>query len=209
MRFGLHSGPVTAGVLKGEKARFQLFGDTMNTASRMESTGIPNQIQLSGVTAAILQSSGKGDWLTEREELVPVKGKGEMQTFWLVAKNKQNRRLSEGASFNSFSKEFLAPQPNIDISIQPILAAQESVPWGECYVNESFYCRDGDAMRETDDRHNRLIDWNVTLLLDLLKKIVSTTKINSRVIVLFAEAFTLIAYIFIVNPGCPEGQMQR
>jgi class 3 adenylate cyclase len=46
MRLGLHSGPVTAGVLRGEKSRFQLFGDTVNTAARMESNGRSGKIQV-------------------------------------------------------------------------------------------------------------------------------------------------------------------
>lgn len=59
LRIGLHSGPVTAGVLRGERARFQLFGDTMNTAARMEQTGIKNRIQISQSTANCLHAGGK------------------------------------------------------------------------------------------------------------------------------------------------------
>jgi class 3 adenylate cyclase len=47
MRIGLHSGQVTGGVLRGERSRFQLFGDTVNTAARMEHTGAKGKIQIS------------------------------------------------------------------------------------------------------------------------------------------------------------------
>lgn len=73
LRFGLHSGAVTAGVLRGAKARFQLFGDTVNTASRMESTGVKGKIQASDSTAHLLVTNGKRDWVVPREEKVHAK----------------------------------------------------------------------------------------------------------------------------------------
>lgn len=84
LRIGLHSGPTTGGVLRGQRARFQLFGDTVNTASRMESTGEGGKIQVSQATADLLIADGKGKWLEKRNELVAAKGKGEMQTYWVV-----------------------------------------------------------------------------------------------------------------------------
>lgn len=79
MRVGLHSGAVTAGVLRGAKSRFQLFGDTVNTASRMESTGEMGKIQVSEITANLIVQSGKKHWLKEREGTISVKGKGHMK----------------------------------------------------------------------------------------------------------------------------------
>jgi len=85
MRFGLHSGPVMAGVLRGEKSRFQLFGDTVNTASRIESSGAKNRIHISESTANELTSAGKSAWLRKREEKIKAKGKGALQTYWVEA----------------------------------------------------------------------------------------------------------------------------
>lgn len=86
MRIGLHSGPVTAGVLRGDKGRFQLFGDTVNTASRMESNGIKGRIHVSESTAALLPEN----WLSEREDRIVAKGKGELLTFFVDPTNGRN-----------------------------------------------------------------------------------------------------------------------
>eukprot|EP00977_Amphora_coffeiformis_P000685 scaffold149_cov179-Amphora_coffeaeformis.AAC.8 len=97
LRTGLHSGPVTAGVLRGERARFQLFGDTMNTTARIESTGKAGRIHLSQTTADILTESGKSHWVVARTDRVHAKGKGELQTFWLSTLDEE-KDGSEGKS---------------------------------------------------------------------------------------------------------------
>eukprot|EP00980_Cylindrotheca_fusiformis_P025951 scaffold14981_cov90-Cylindrotheca_fusiformis.AAC.1 len=95
LRTGIHSGQVTAGVLRGERSRFQLFGDTMNTASRMEHTGERNRIQLSQATADLLKAADLGQWIIPRVSKIFVKGKGDMQTYWLRKSKVRKSKTSD------------------------------------------------------------------------------------------------------------------
>lgn len=80
----LLTGTIIAGVLRGERARFQLFGDSVNTTARIESTGLPDQIHISEQTAQELTKREKSDWFIQREDKVVAKGKGQLQTYWLL-----------------------------------------------------------------------------------------------------------------------------
>eukprot|EP00980_Cylindrotheca_fusiformis_P018538 scaffold6132_cov80-Cylindrotheca_fusiformis.AAC.1 len=98
LRVGIHSGQVTAGVLRGERSRFQLFGDTMNTAARMEHSGERNRVQISQATADLLSEAGFSNWATPRKSNIYLKGKGDMQTYWLRKSKSTRRTVQRGLS---------------------------------------------------------------------------------------------------------------
>jgi len=82
LRIGIHSGPVVAGVIGIRKFSYDLWGDTVNIASRMESQGLPGSIQVSATTYERLRDR----YLFEERTPIQVKGKGEMITYLLISK---------------------------------------------------------------------------------------------------------------------------
>ncbi|MEG4168565.1 MULTISPECIES: adenylate/guanylate cyclase domain-containing protein [unclassified Microcoleus] len=101
IRIGIHTGPVVAGVIGTKKFIYDLWGDTVNVASRMECQGLPGYIQ---VTTAIYELL-KSRYLFEERGAIAVKGKGEMIAYWLKAKKDDSAVTIESCQTNSTPSE--------------------------------------------------------------------------------------------------------
>eukprot|EP00934_Nitzschia_sp_Nitz4_P001033 Nitzschia sp. Nitz4//scaffold68_size99682//65007//67537//NITZ4_004572-RA/size99682-snap-gene-0.3-mRNA-1//1//CDS//3329556617//1033//frame0 len=155
LRIGVHSGPVTGGVLRGERSRFQLFGDTMNVCSRVESTGTAGRIQLSVECAQQLIANGKehpgqrkrGN-SNDRVKTQIVFG---VLLLWLL-----QYWLSMGCCSND-------RRASSSVSSGELLGIYEPM---EDDLNSSTTAR-------VCPKTSRLVDWNVKMLSDILKAIVA------------------------------------
>lgn len=148
MRIGLHSGPITGGILRGERSRFQLFGDTINTAARMESNSMRGRIQVSEQTADLLFAASKENWLIKREDKIDAKGKGKLQTYWLDIKGNLQGSASDQSSGESDD-------------------TKDSPSTG----NQSRTFQDSDTENGLSRQHAKLVDFNTDCLVRLLKQI--------------------------------------
>jgi len=90
VRIGINSGPVIGGVIGTKLFLYDLWGDAVNTASRMESHGTPGEIQMTRVTYELLKS----EFVCTFRGTIPIKGKGQMETWYLVGPRTDDRQVA-------------------------------------------------------------------------------------------------------------------
>jgi hypothetical protein len=155
----------------------------------MESTGMSNRIHLSQDTADWLVAAGKSSWIRSREDLVDAKGKGKMQTFWLVSKD--DNKISSNAPDCNGSIDSPASRQNCKVigtghlpdhisPISSVMACDLTFP-SESHRRDSIVSFVSSTTNSSmGDSVVKLVEWNVEILHGLLKTLVARRSIGWR-----------------------------
>ena len=150
LRTGLHSGPVTAGVLRGDKSRFQLFGETVNTAAKIESSSMRSRVHLSIDVFKLLEEHGKSSWAVKRDDQAVAKsGKLDIETYWLI--------VGENG--------YLGPEAKSSTPVKVDVIAGGNRKFGDTTL--------ADLEASIDPKMLRLVAWNVEIMKKLLQQIIA------------------------------------
>ena len=146
------------------------FGDTVNTASRMESTGMIGRIQVSAETADELIAKGKVHWLKPRADKIVAKGKGQLDTFWLEPR-KKTRSASSTPDGKRVTMQF---SHEAQIPVKSGMSKTGSAASARVSCNKSASAKSQTSSRAaTKEQRERLVKYNTDVLLKPLIQSIS------------------------------------